>query len=148
MVYVNRYTKDVVTVLSGFAGYIELLLSENHKCVQPYTKRLKTAQTYCATIIDGILRDVDETQRNMLAKQAKHTTVLLVPDEQAKRTPGLCVIDANTVNQLINAAFSECFLCEKTMRAERECPLRKNPLAAGAEVYDNGKGVCPFKRGL
>lgn len=148
MAYVNRYAKDVVTVLSGFAGYIELLLSENHKCVQPYTKRLKTAQTYCATIIDGILRDVDETQRNMLAKQAKHATVLLVPDEQAKRTPGLCVIDANTVNQLINAAFSECFLCEKTMRAERECPLRKNLLAAGAEVYDNGKGVCPFKRGL
>lgn len=148
MAYVNRYAKDVVTVLSGFAGYIELLLSENHKCVQPYTKRLKTAQTYCATIIDGILRDVDETQRNMLAKQAKHATVLLVPDEQAKRTPGLCVIDANTVNQLINSAFSECFLCEKTMRAERECPLRKNLLAAGAEVYDNGKGVCPFKRGL
>lgn len=109
--YVNRYTKDVVIVLSGFAGYIDLLLSENNKCVQPYTKRLKTAQTYCATIIDGILHDVDETQRNMLAKQAQHTTVLLVPDEQAKRTPELCVIDMNTVNQLINSAFGECFLC-------------------------------------
>lgn len=148
MSYVNRYTKDVVIVLSGFAGYIDLLLSENNKCVQPYTKRLKTAQTYCATIIDGILHDVDETQRNMLAKQAQHTTVLLVPDEQAKRTPELCVIDMNTVNQLINSAFGECFLCEKTVRDARECLLRKNLLAAGAEAYDNGKGTCPFKRGL
>ena len=148
MSYVNRYTKDVVIVLSGFAGYIDLLLSENNKCVQPYTKRLKTAQTYCATIIDGILHDVDETQRNMLAKQAQHTTVLLVQDDQAKRTPELCVIDMNTVNQLINSAFGECFLCEKTMRDARECPLRKNLLAAGAEAYDNGKGTCPFKRGL
>lgn len=148
MSYVNRYTKDVVIVLSGFAGYIDLLLSENNKCVQSYTKRLKTAQTYCATIIDGILHDVDETQRNMLAKQAQHTTVLLVPDEQAKRTPELCVIDMNTVIQLINSAFGECFLCEKTMRDARECPLQKNLLAAGAEAYDNGKGTCPFKRGL
>lgn len=38
--------------------------------------------------------------------------------------------------------------CEKTMRDARECPLRKNLLAAGAEAYDNGKGTCPFKRGL
>ena len=148
MAYVNRYQKDVVSVISGFAQYMDTLLADNNRCVQAHTKRLKTMRTFCEIIINDILNDIDKDQRNMLAKQAQHTTVLLVPDEQAKRTPGLCVIDANTVNQLINAAFSECFLCEKTMRAERECPLRKNLLAAGAEVYDNGKGVCPFKRGL
>ena len=148
MAYLNRYTKDVVTVLSGFAGYLDTLLEENQRCIQAHTKRMKTMRTYCKTIIDDILEDIDADQREMLAKQAKRTTILLVPDEQAKRTPGLCVIDANAVNQLINSAFSECFLCEKTMRDARECPLRKNLLAAGAEAYDNGKGECPFKRGL
>lgn len=150
MEYLNNKRKSALCLICGFRGQLEAILEENKddKKMKPFFPRIKTMITYCNTFRDALLVGLPQEQVNMIARQFDNTRLAIMPQELYKRQKDVSVVDSAVLNRLVNSAFGECFLCEKNGKEARNCQLRSDLLSAGAMVVDNGKGVCPFKRGL
>lgn len=150
MEYLNNKRKSALCLICGFRGQLEAILEENKddKEMKPYFSRIKTMITYCNTFRDGLLEGMCQEHVDLIARQFNNTRIAIMPEAVYKRRPNISVVDTAVLNRLVNSAFGECFLCQKEKQEARKCQLRSDLLSAGAEVIDNGKGVCPFKRGL
>lgn len=146
--YLNRRRRDYLSCIAGLEGYLEIMLDENDPCIQPYIKRMKTMIAYCKNMVNGFIEPLPVEQVRMIKRQLENQTLIIVPTAEAKTKKELCIISHDAVKGLIEAAFSQCFMCETPPNEAKHCRLRKDLLEAGAICYNNGKGQCPFKRGL
>lgn len=146
--YLNKYEKLTLCFFMGFYGYLEQLLEENHEKVRPYFKRIRTMQTYCQNIVRGMTDKIDLVQTELVRQQIGRQTLVIEPDEKVKNLKELVVLEVATVERMMRSAYGECFMCDKVMKAARDCDLRRALLDAGMPTQDNGKGVCPFKHGM
>lgn len=146
--YLNRRRKDYLSCITGLEGYLEIMQNENDPCIQPFIKRIKTIRTYLVHMVNDMIKPLPPEQVRMIRRQLENQTLIIVPTAEAKTKKELCIISHDAVKGLIEAAFSQCFMCETPPNEAKHCQLRKDLLEAGATCYDNGKGQCPFKRGL
>ena len=147
MAYLNKALKEMVITLTGLKVYVELILKDHPKYTTPYAKKLKTIHTYLDNMVCDFLKPLDPSQVKYLANQCTHSRVTLLPDTDDRTKKLYTVVETSVLAELVNTAFSECFLCEKCGKEARECKLKKNLLEVGAVARDNPKGECPFRRG-
>ena len=148
MEYLNKRRKDMIHTVVGLETALRILMSEGDEWITPYTKRLKTICSYCQSITRGWLEKMPVEQVRMIRRYIENHTILIVTDPEAKSKKELSIVSADVLNRLINAASEQCLCCELKHNEVKKCQLRSDLLEAGAEVYDNNKGTCPFKKGL
>lgn len=147
MAYLNKALKEMVINLSGLQAYLNLMMEDHPGYTKPHIKKIKTMVTYLEHIIHDFLKDLDVHQIKYLANQCNNCNLILVPNNDPKMKKLYTVVETQVLQELVNTAFSECFLCDKCGKEARECKLRKNLLEVGAMAHENGKGQCPFKHG-
>ena len=147
MAYLNKALKDMIITLTGLKVYVEDILEKHPVYTGPYAKKLKTIHTYLDHMISDFLKPLDPSQIKFLANQCTHSRVALIPETDQRTKKAYTIVETQTLAELVNTAFSECFLCEKCGKEIRECKLKKNLLEVGATVRDNPKGERPFRRG-
>ena len=147
MAYLNKALKDMIITLTGLKVYVEDILEKHPGYTGPYAQKLKTIRTYIDHMVADFLKPLDVSQVKFLANQCSHSHVTLVANTDPKLNKAYTVVETQVLAELVNTAFSECFLCEKCGKEARECKLKKNLLEVGATARDNPKTECPFRRG-
>ena len=146
--YLNKQQKQMACELEGFRGAFLYYLNHYQKEIAGHEKRIKTIRTYCQTMIDSLLADLDEDHEIFVKRHMKNIELVLEPTDIAKKNPVIVILNTQDVGELCRAAQWQCIGCELDKIAQKKCELRGLFLRCGAVARDNGKGVCPFKKGL
>ena len=146
--YVTKQRKQMACELAGFRGALLHYLNSAPEEIAGFETRIKTMRTYCQSLIDSLLYDLDEDHYDFVDRQMRNIELVLEPTAKARSMPILTILNTKDVLELCRTAQWQCIGCEHDKIAQKKCELRGMFLRCGAAAYDNGKGVCPFKKGL
>lgn len=152
MAYINKADGDMACLLSTFAGFLDDELKKPKSSMHKYAKKAKCIMSYCETIINDMLADIEPAQRNYLAKKMSAQQLVVTFKGDVRADKELSIVPSDALAALVNSEslYSPCLGCDMTgERAKKHCKWHDTLLALGCTGYkDNDRTDCPFKRGL